>query len=165
MRVKSGRSRVVAPLLSITMVTVSVIASGCGGNNECAFIQNTPVTIEVTGSEYKWHVLNPGRDGTLKTQDDILSIHQLHVPVNIPIHLVLHSEDYLYTFSVPEHDLKEIAVPEMTFTLDFELTSTGNYELRCDQLCGVIRPMVLGNLVAMSQKDYLAWLDGRLDGS
>lgn len=144
------------------MVTIS---SGCGDNDTRASNQTTPVTIEITGSEYKWHVLNPGKDGTLRTKDDILSIHQLHVPINTTIHLVLYSEDYLYTFSVPEHDLKEIAVPDLTFTLDFELTSTGKYELRCDQLCGVIRPMVLGNLIAMSEQEYFAWVEGKGDGS
>ena len=149
---------------SVVLVAVLMISSGCGRNTPPAAERNAPVTIEITGSDYKWHVLNPGKDGTLETQDDILSIQQLHVPVNTPIHLVLHSEDYLYTFSIPEHDLKEIAVPDLTFTLDFELESTGIYELRCGQLCGIIRPMMLGNLFAMSEEEYRNWIDGGPEG-
>ena len=153
------------PAMGITIIVAALFNWGCGRNGSSSASPKTPVTIEVTGVDYRWHVLNPGRDGALKTQDDILSIHRLNVPVNTPIHLVLHSEDYLYTFSVPEHDLKEIAVPDMTFTLDFELESTGQYELRCDQVCGVLRPMLLGRLVAMTEKDYRAWVNGGADGS
>ena len=117
-----------------------------------------PLTIVVTGIDFKWHARNPGLDSTLGTPDDIQTVQRIHVPTASKVRLELHSEDYLYIFSVPEQNLREIAMPNLIFTLDFELQGEGEYELICEQVCGRIRQMVLGRLVAMSPTDYLSWM-------
>ena len=120
---------------------------------------SAPLLIEVTGDDFNWYHRYPGTDGELRTEDDVVAIRNVHVPVNTKTTLELHSKDYVYTFALPHLGLKEIAVPDMTFSLEFEEDTPGTYELRGDQLCGYSHPDLIGKLVVETQQDFVSWLE------
>jgi cytochrome c oxidase subunit 2 len=134
------------------------IVAGCGPAEAPPPPIEEPIEIVVTGTNYRWQVRNPGLDGALKTVDDIHTVQELRVPFDTDIRLELKSHDFLYTFSVPELGLREIAVPDLEFSLEFNLQKEGQYELRCELICGILQPMVLGSLIAMTREDYSKWL-------
>ena len=118
-----------------------------------------PLVVEVTGSDYQWHLRYPGADGRLGTPDDIHAVRHPHVPVQTETRFRLNSRDYLYKFAVPRLNLKEIAVPDLTFTLEFVVDETGEIEFRGDQFCGYSHPELSGTLFVESPKDFEAWLE------
>lgn len=125
------------------------LLSGCDREEAANF--PTPLVIRAVGHDFYWRFTYPGPDGQLGTADDIANCPELHVPVNQAIRLELTSEDFIYTFSAPELKLKEIAVPELVFTINYTPTKAGRYELKVDPLCGfrffhdneVMAPMIV----------------------
>jgi heme/copper-type cytochrome/quinol oxidase subunit 2 len=81
-----------------------------------------------------------------------------HAPEHTQLRIILKSEDYLYSFAVPDHDLKEIAVPDLTFELAIETGDSGVLEFRGDQFCGFAHPDLSGNIVVQSSEEFAAWL-------
>ena len=85
----------------------------------------------------------------------------LHVPVKAHVEIMLKSLDYVYSLEVPQAGIKEIAVPEMTFTLRFEAEKVGRFRLPGDQLCGYSHPDLISTLIVDTQSDYRRWLDSQ----
>jgi cytochrome c oxidase subunit 2 len=121
--------------------------------------------IEITGYEFQWHVRYPGPDGELGTADDLLDRQDVRVPVGRHVELVLHSLDYLYTLALPHASLKEIAVPDLTFSLRLTPDQVGSFELRGDQFCGYSHPDLMGNFVVMTESDFEKWTREGLSSS
>jgi cytochrome c oxidase subunit 2 len=124
----------------------------------------TPLVIRATGRDFYWHFAYPGRDGTLGTADDITSDRDVHVPIGRPVKIELASEDYVYTFGAPELGLKEIAVPELSFAIDFTPEKPGRYQLEVDPLCGLRfahENDTMGQLVIEPAAEVKAWLAGQ----
>jgi len=120
-----------------------------------------PETLEVaiTGADYQWDIRYPGDDGRTGTGDDFQVRQNLYLPQNRHIRLVLTSRDYLYTFRLPDFGLKEIAVPDLTFTLEFDTGAAGTYALRGDQFCGDAHPSLLGQLVVLPPGRFARWAE------
>lgn len=121
--------------------------------------------IEITGYEFQWHVRYPGPDGELGTADDLLDRRHVRVPLGRDVELVLHSRDYLYTLALPHASLKEIAVPDLTFSLRLTPDSVGSFELRGDQFCGYSHPDLMGDFVVMTESDFERWTREGLSSS
>ena len=118
-----------------------------------------PLHIEITGRDYQWLVHYPGADGKLGTPDDRYTRRHVNLPANVPARIDLKSDDYLYTLALPRWDKKEIAVPDMTFSIHLQADETGTYELRGDQMCGYAHPQLLGRLVVQSPEEFIAWMN------
>ena len=118
-----------------------------------------PLSIEMTGSHYRWQIRYPGADNPLLINDDVLTERHVHVPVGTNIRIVLKSDDYVYVLSFPEFGLKEIAVPSLEFCLTFRPTVLGQFALDGDELCGDPHPELRGQLIVESRDEFLTWLE------
>ena len=116
------------------------------------------LTVLVTGNQFNWHITYPGADGILRTADDIQAIRHLHLPLDTRVRLSLTSEDYLYSLALPDWNLKEIAVPDLSFSLEFETDQIGRFELRGDQLCGFSHPNLMATVTVETSSDFNIWL-------
>lgn len=136
--------------------------------------------VEVVGQQWHWSFRYPGPDGEFGQvehklisrdnpfgmieedpagQDDILvSSPVLHLPVNQPVKLLLRSKDVLHDFAVAEFRLKMDMVPGMVTYFWLEPTVVGEYDILCEELCGVGHHTMQGRVVVESQEDYDAWL-------
>ena len=95
-------------------------------------------------------------------EDDIRARRDVHLPENTKVRLRLTSDDYLYTLSLPDWNLKEIAVPDLVFQLEFQTDRFGRFDLRGDQMCGYAHADLLGQLVVQPHDQYDSWLaDGQ----
>lgn len=117
-----------------------------------------PIPIEVTGREFAWRIRYSGPDGVLGTADDRHTVRNLHAPRHTQLRVILKSEDYLYSFSVPNHQLKEIAVPDLSFELLIQTGDSGTLAYRGDQFCGFSHPDLSGEIVVQSDDEFAAWL-------
>ena len=102
--------------------------------------------IRVIAQQFAWNIHYPGPDGEFgKTNidlvdeesnpigldrsspfgvDDIVSINQMHLPVNKQVMIHLRSKDVIHSFGIPEMRIKQDAVPGMTIPFFFTPTMT-----------------------------------------
>lgn len=154
------------------------------------------IEVEITGKQFNWIYRYPGKDGKFgKTyfknidenksnplgqlwddpanQDDLVVTSELHIPVNHPVKLIIHSRDVIHDVGLSQFRMKMDAVPgiptTMWFTPQFTTEEmkkkTGNpdfvYEISCDQMCGPGHFGMRGVIVVDSEEDYKKWLDGQ----
>lgn len=150
--------------------------------------------IEITGSQFKWEYRYPGKDGILgkkyyknideandnplgqiwddvANHDDIyVSGNPMHLVVNKPVRLIIHSKDVIHSVGLPHFRLKMDAVPGTPTTLWFTpikttkemIKETGNskfvYEIACDQMCGAGHTGMRGEIIVETQEEYDQWM-------
>jgi cytochrome c oxidase subunit 2 len=86
-------------------------------------------------------------------------LNALHVPLGIPVELVMTSEDVIHDFSIPAFRIKHDVLPGRYETLWFTANRAGEYSLYCTQFCGVEHSKMVGEVVVLPQPLFEAWLD------
>jgi cytochrome c oxidase subunit II len=107
--------------------------------------------IYVVGKQWMWKLQHP--EGNRE-------INELHVPVNVPIKLVMTSEDVIHSFFIPAFRIKQDVLPGRYTMTWFEATKTGKYHLFCAEYCGNHHSGMIGSVVVMEKQDYENWLGG-----
>jgi cytochrome c oxidase subunit 2 len=131
----------------------TLLCSGCAAQQRL-----DSIVIQVTGDEFNWYFRYPGPDGVLGTSDDQHSVQHLFLPDNSNVKLELGSNDYVYSFSLPELGMKEIAVPGLSFELKFATQGQQTLQLMGDQLCGFEHETLIGKVYVRNQDDgYYGW--------
>jgi cytochrome c oxidase subunit 2 len=92
-------------------------------------------------------------------------INELHVPVGVPVKLVMTSEDVIHSFFVPAFRMKRDVLPGRYSTAWFQATKTGTYHLFCAEYCGTEHSGMIGWVVVQEPADYQAWLAGGVAGA
>lgn len=111
------------------------------------------LAIEVTGYEYNWYFRYPGKDGVLGTDDDEHTVQDLLLPEDTDVVLRLTSNDYLYSFSLPDLGLREVAVPDMSFELQFHTEGDQTLQILGDQFCGFAHDTLIGKVYVGTDAD------------
>jgi len=112
--------------------------------------------IYVVGKRWMWKVQH------LSGQREI---NALHVPVGVPVKLLLTSEDVIHSFYVPAFRIKKDAVPGRYATMWFQATKPGRYHLFCAEYCGTKHSGMIGWVDVMEPAAFQAWLTGGGTGS
>ena len=137
------------------------------------------VEVHVVAEQFAWNFHYPGDDGAFgrrdinlidlatnplgldmtdpAAQDDIVTVNEMHLPVNRPVIVRLTSKDVIHSFALPHMRVKQDAIPGLEIPLWFRPTKTGDYEISCAQLCGLSHYRMRGYLTIHSQEDYEAW--------
>ena len=105
--------------------------------------------VYVIGKQWMWKIEHAGGER---------EINKLHVPVNLPVELIMTSEDVIHDFSVPAFRIKHDVLPGRYESLWFQADLPGTYHLYCTQLCGLDHAHMTGDVVVMTQPDYARWL-------
>lgn len=138
------------------------------------------VEVNVVAEQFNWNFHYPGPDGAFgerdpalvdvqtnplglnlddpAAQDDIVSVNEMHLPVDRPVVVNLSSKDVVHSFSVPALRVKQDAVPGLEIPIWFEATETGEYEIACAQLCGNSHYRMRGFLEIHAPDAFEAWL-------
>ena len=91
-------------------------------------------------------------------------INELHVPVGVPVKLIMGSEDVIHSFFVPAFRVKKDVVPGRYQTMWFQATTPGRYHLYCAEYCGTKHSQMIGSVVVMEPAAFQAWLGGGASG-
>ncbi len=110
--------------------------------------KNIGETIGVVAKQWAWdfHYLNKG------------ITHELHLPVNQRVRLMLQSEDVLHGFYVPEFRIKQDIIPSRNIAFQFIPTRVGKYTLRDSQLSGTYYAVMEADVYVDTAEDYQKWL-------
>jgi len=85
-------------------------------------------------------------------------VQDLFLPDNAEVQLKLNSNDYLYSFALPELGMTEIAVPGLNFELQFNTQEEQVWQLLGDQFCGFSHETLIGKVYVRNQDDgYYDW--------
>ena len=137
--------------------------------------------FEAVGQQWHWSYRFPGEDGEFGNvdirhiepanpfgmdpedptgRDDILIASPIvHLPVDQPMRAWLRSRDVLHDFAVPQFRVKMDLVPGHVTYLWFTPTVVGEYEILCEELCGLAHHTMRGRVVVEERADFEAWLD------
>ena len=119
--------------------------------------------IEVVAQQWAWNVRYPGPDGKFNTDDDLVTINDLRVPTNRPVHVRLRSADVIHSFYLPNFRTKQDAMPGMTTQIWFQAQEMGTkpggstYDIGCAQHCGSNHYKMHGVLTVYTPTEFDAW--------
>ncbi len=136
--------------------------------------------VEAIGQQWHWSFRFPGKDGELGASDaslvspgnpfgldpddphgndDVLiASPELRLPVDRPVKVLLRSKDVLHNFTVTQFRVKMDLVPGMITHLWLTPTVPGEYEILCEELCGIGHFAMRGRVVVTPQADFDTWL-------
>ena len=136
--------------------------------------------VEAVGQQWHWSYRFPGEDGKFGAvearlitednpfgmqpddpdgQDDVLiASPTVHLPIDQPVRMNLRSKDVLHNFTVAQFRVKMDLVPGLVSYMWFTPTKVGEYEVLCEELCGVGHYAMRGMVVVDTQADFDAWL-------
>ena len=156
--------------------------------------------IRVIAQQFAWNIQYPGADGKFGNtniqlvdeelnpigldrgsafgSDDIVTLNQMHLPVNKQVMIHLSSKDVIHSFGIPEMRIKQDAVPGMTIPFFFTPIMTSaefldkikgtiregmGYEIACAQLCGNSHYRMRGYVTIDTETEYETWLSEQAD--
>jgi len=138
--------------------TIIVIGFGIWGAftlNEITRPKANEMVVTVIGRQWSWTFEYPEQGG--------FPAAEMVLPVNQPILLEMESEDVLHSFWVPEFRVKQDLVPGRTTYLRITPTQTGEYKVRCAEICGLEHAGMLAPVRVVSQAEFDAWVEEKLD--
>jgi cytochrome c oxidase subunit 2 len=168
------------------LTTIGVAAMLTPGLFVWAKFVNVPegaTEIEAIAQQWKWSYRLPGKDGEFGNteaslinednpfgmdaddpigQDDVLiDDATVHIPVGGPVRFWLRSKDVLHNFTVAQFRVKMDAVPGMESFMWLEPTKVGEYEVLCEELCGIAHHAMRGRVIVDEPEDFQAWADSQ----
>ncbi len=138
------------------------------------------ITVKVVAQQFQWNFHYPGPDGVFGRQDptlisganalgldptdpqgrdDIISVNEMHVPVNHDVILEITSKDVIHSVAIQAMRIGQDAIPGSEIPIWFKPVKIGTYEIVCAQLCGASHYAMRATLVVDSDADYKSWLD------
>jgi cytochrome c oxidase subunit II len=110
--------------------------------------------VRVVAHQWWWEFFYPA-----------LGIHtanELHIPLERPIRLELHSADVIHSFWVPELGGKRDVVPGQTNELTFIAHVTGEYPGQCAEFCGLSHANMRFKVFVESPAEFSRWTEHQL---
>jgi cytochrome c oxidase subunit 2 len=139
--------------------------------------------IEAVAQQWKWTFRLPGDDGEFGDTDASLISDEnpfgmdpddpagrddrlvddatVHIPVGEPVRVWLRSKDVLHNFTVAQFRVKMDAVPGMESYMWFEPTTVDEFDLLCEELCGIAHHAMRGRVIVEERADFEAWVDNQ----
>jgi cytochrome c oxidase subunit 2 len=110
--------------------------------------------LRVVGQKWQWSIDYPTEEISVAGEGVVVA-----VPVNMPIRLIMSSQDVIHSFFIPNLRVKQDVVPGRYSTLWFQADKPGEYPIFCAEYCGDLHSQMLAKLVVMSEADYANWVE------
>jgi cytochrome c oxidase subunit II len=87
------------------------------------------LTIRVTGHQFWWEVRYPGSRA--------VTANEIHIPVRTHVIVLVHSDDVIHSFWVPQLNRKIDLEPEQVNRVELYADRIGRYRGQCAEFCGL----------------------------
>ena len=111
------------------------------------------LTITVQSRQWWWEFIY---EDTVPSKR-VSTANELHVPVGVPVNLVLKSPDVIHSAWVPRLAGKQDLVPGYTGSLVFTADTAGTYTGFCAEFCGAQHANMRFLVIAHPQAEFDAW--------
>ena len=88
----------------------------------------------------------------------LVTLDDLHLPINRPVVIQLSSKDVIHSFGVPAMRVKTDATPGLLSPVWFTPTLAGQFDIACSQLCGLGHFRMKATITVESDAEYRAFL-------
>ncbi len=87
----------------------------------------------------------------------VVTANELHLPVDRPVNITLHSVDVIHSFWVPRLMGKKDMVPGHANEMWFTPTEVGEFRGQCAEFCGLSHANMRFRVFVQSESDFQAW--------
>ena len=137
--------------------------------------------VRLVAEQFAWNFHYPGPDGIFgrtdhklmnntgnslgldlsdpHSKDDIVTLNELHIPLNKPVIVDISSKDVIHSFTINVLRVKQDAIPGEVIPIHFTAIKqgTGTYEINCSQLCGLGHYRMQGFVYIDTPEQYAQW--------
>ena len=146
-----------AALVTIGLVGLA-IASFFADRSMATAAAHEKLSITVTGKQWWWDVQYNSADvsKTLRTANE------LHLPVGVPVRIMLRSNDVIHSFWVPSLVGKQDLIPGRDTDVSFTPTKVGIFRGQCAEFCGVQHAHMALVVNVVPYADFVKWWERQL---
>jgi cytochrome c oxidase subunit II len=112
--------------------------------------KDTSLSVHVIGRQWWWQVEYHDQG--------IATANELHIPVGVPVEIVLQSGDVIHSFWVPQLHGKMDAIPGRVNMLTLQADEPGMYRGECAEYCGLQHAHMGFMVIAESQEAFDQWV-------
>jgi cytochrome c oxidase subunit 2 len=166
--VESGRHHESDPLMETaligwgaliaTVLTVLAIASFFADRSMAKAAAHEKLSITVTANQWWWDVQYNSSDPSKMLR----TANELHLPVGVPVRIILHSNDVIHSFWVPSLAGKEDLIPGRENDISITPKRIGIYRGQCAEFCGAQHAHMALVVNVDSYADFIKWWEHQL---
>jgi cytochrome c oxidase subunit II len=154
----------VVPFLLVT--AMGIVSAVALARNEK--VPDGAMVVNAVGRQFAWQFLYPPADAPEVDDDELECANQrirtrcvssadLHLPLDVPIHLRMRADDVLHSFWVPEFRQKQDLLPNEVTELVITPRKLGEYQVLCTELCGLGHSTMRSAAIVETQADFDRW--------
>ncbi|WP_287128649.1 cytochrome c oxidase subunit II [Candidatus Cyanaurora vandensis] len=134
-------------------------SGGLGCSVDCPLVEQVAnptgkeLIVDVIAQQYGW---------TFQYSGYSTEVGEMHIPAGREVIVNLKSKDVLHAFWVPAFRVKQDIIPGRITRLKFTATKTGEYPLRCAELCGAYHGIMNSVVYVDEPKAFEAWVNKEL---
>ena len=145
----------VAVLLLVLLAGAVVLPSQLRRPPAVAGATGSP-TVDVTAFQWGWRFAYAGTH--VSVSGGLGRTPELVIPVGQAVHVRLHSDDVVHSFSVPSLRFERQALPGRVTEFNLTVAEVGTYSGRCGTYCGLAHTEMPFLIRAMPREAFSRWL-------
>ena len=119
------------------------------------------LAINLTGNQWWWDAQYIASDNSKM----IRTANELHLPVGVPVHIYLKSNDVIHSFWVPSLAGKQDLIPGRDNDITITPTKVGIFRGQCAEFCGAEHAKMALVVDVESYADFIKWWDQQLQSA
>ncbi len=131
-----------------SIILVAIFIHGLVVFNELRTPPKDAVEVNVIGKQWLWQ---------FEYGNGKKTINELYVQQNLPVKMIMRSDDVLHSFFVPAFRVKQDILPGRFTQLWFTPTKVGTFIIFCAEYCGSGHSQMLGRVNVMSPEAFARW--------
>lgn len=119
---------------------------------------NPKLSINVTGNQWWWDVQYNAADNSKMVR----TANEIHLPVGVPVHIYLKSNDVIHSFWVPSLAGKQDLIPGRDTDITITPRQVGIFRGQCAEFCGAEHAKMALVVEVERYSDFIKWWDRQL---
>jgi cytochrome c oxidase subunit II len=141
---------VALPVLTLSAVVPYVLSVG----HETRTAAPDRLSVDVTGWTYWWEMSYRSAG----SPSAAVSANELRLPAGEPVELLLHSNDVIHSFWIPNVAGKTDMIPGRVNRMVIRADRPGVYRGQCAEYCGLQHSLMAFDVVVLPRTEFDAWL-------
>jgi cytochrome c oxidase subunit 2 len=141
-----------------TGLVALAIASFVADRSMASAAANEKLSITVTGNQWWWDVQYNAADNSKMVR----TANELHLPVGVPVRIMLKSNDVIHSFWVPSLAGKQDLIPGRDTDITITPQKVGIYRGQCAEYCGAEHAKMALVVDVDSYPDFIKWWQHQL---
>lgn len=137
-----------------SVILILIFTHGVIVFNEMRTPPKDAVEVNVIGKQWLWQ---------FEYGNGKKTINELYVQQNVPVKMVMRSDDVLHSFFIPAFRVKQDILPGRFTQLWFTPTKVGTFTIFCSEYCGSGHSQMLARVNVMSPEAFSRW-EGKAGG-